>query len=176
MMQENFIDELLREAEEKETQLTYEYADLILLEIKSLQSKINHVTETAKKEIQILEDWALNKSVKYQDRIEFLEKKLHQFILESKERTIDLANGTIRLRKGREKLEVFDMEKFLSNKYSPELIRIKEEVKPDMNKIKDFINRSGKIPSGVKIIEGNPNEFSYKIKGGFNGAETETGI
>ena len=171
-MHENFIDELLREAEEKETQLTYEYADLILLEIKSLQSKINHVTDTVKKEIQILEDWALNKSVKYQDRIEFLEKKLNQFILEQDQKTIDLANGTIRLRKGREKIEIFSMEKFLSNKYSPELIRIKEDVKPDMQKIKDFINRSGKVPNGVKIIPGNENEFSYKIKGGSNGSET----
>lgn len=171
-MQENFIDELLREAEQKETQLTYEYADLILLEIKSLQSKINQVNETVKKEIQILEDWALNKSVKYQDRIEFLENKLNQFILKSKERTIDLANGTIRLRKGREKLEVFDMNLLLANKYSPELIRIKEEVKPDLQKIRDFINRSGKVPNGVKIIPGKENEFSYKIKGGPNGSET----
>ncbi|MDZ7762901.1 MAG: host-nuclease inhibitor Gam family protein [Melioribacteraceae bacterium] len=112
-METNFIDELLREAEEKETQLTYEYADLILLEIKTLQSKINQVTETVKKEIQILEEWALNKSVKYQDRIEFLEKKLNQFIRNQNQKTIDLANGVIRLRKGREKLEVFDMDKVL---------------------------------------------------------------
>lgn len=172
-MQENFIDELLREAEEKETQLTYEYADLILLEIKTLQSKINQVNETSQKEIKILEDWALNKSVKYQDRIEFLEKKLNQFILGSNERTIDLANGTIRLRKGREKLEVYDMNLLLANKFSPELIRIKEDVKPDMQKIKDFINRSGKVPNGVKVIPGVENEFSYKIKGGSNG-ESET--
>jgi len=95
-------------------------------------------------------------------------KKLNQFILEQGQKTIDLANGVLRLRKGREKLEVFDMEKFLSNKYSPELIRIKEDIKPDMQKINDFINRSGKVPSGVKIIPGNENEFSYKIKGDSN--------
>jgi phage host-nuclease inhibitor protein Gam len=171
-MSENFIDELLRESEEKEIKLSYEYADLILLEIKSLQNKINHVSETAKKEIQILEEWSLNKAVKYQDRIDFLAKKLNQFILEANERTIDLANGTIRLRKGREKLEVFDLNKFLSNKYSPELVNLKQEVKPDMQKIKDFINRSGKVPEGVKVIPGNENEFSYKIKGGPNGSET----
>lgn len=169
---ETFIDELIREAELNETQLTYEYADLILLEIKSLQSKINQVTETVKKEIQILEEWSLNKSVKYQDRIEFLEKKLNQFILEQEEKTIELANGVLRLRKGRNKVEIFSMDKFLSNKYSPELVRIKEDVKPDIGKIKDFINRSGKIPNGVKIIEGIENDFSYKIKGGSNGSET----
>ena len=167
-MQENFIDELLREAEEKEIRLTYEYADLILLEIKTLQNKIEHITETTKKEIQILEEWSLNKAVKHQDRVEFLEKKLNKFILEANEKTVDLANGTIRLRKSREKLEVFDMEKFLSNKYSPELIRSKEEIKPDMQKIKNFINRSGKVPLGVKVIPGNENEFSYKIKGNSN--------
>lgn len=171
-MQENFIDEILREAEEKELQLTYEYADLILLEIKSLQSKINQITETVQKEIQILEEWSLNKIVKHQDRIELLEKKLNQFILESNERTIDLANGTIRLRKGREKLEVFNIEQFLSNKYANELLDFKEAAKPSITKIKAFINRSGKIPSGVKVIPGNKDEFSYKIKGGLNGTET----
>ncbi len=91
-MQENFIDELLCEAEQKEIKHTYEYADLILLEIKSRQNKIEHITETAKKEIQILEEWSLNKAVKYQDLVEFLEKKLNQFILYQDQKTIDLAN------------------------------------------------------------------------------------
>lgn len=174
-MESTFIDELIREAEEKEEQLSYEYADLLLLEIKNLQSEIDKNFDTAEKESEIIKDWAIKKNSKLQDRVEFLEKRLNKFILEQEKKTIDLANGVIRLRKGREKLVIEDADKLLSLPYSSELITHKEEDVPNLTKIKAFINRSGKVPDGVRVIPGNEQEFSYKLKGEGSNGKTKTG-
>lgn len=174
-MNENFIDELLREAEEREEKLSFEYADLLLLELKKLLSEISQNFETAEKEVEIIKEWAIKKNSKLQDRIDFLEKRLYKFILEQDKKTIDLANGVLRLRKGREKIVVEDPVKLLSLPYSEELVSHKEETIPNLTKIKEFINRSGKVPEGVRIIPGNEQEFSYKLKGENNNGKTETG-
>jgi hypothetical protein len=40
---------------------------------------------------------------------------------------------------------------------------IPEAVKPDLNKIKAFIKKSGRVPVGIKLIEGKI-IFSVKLK------------
>ncbi len=162
---ENFIDELLAEVEEKELQLETQHIDLILIRIRELQEQIASNLQNSEQEIKIINDFYLSKSSKLQDRIEFLEHRLETFILEQDKKTIDLPNGTLRLRKGREKVVVENLSEFLQNQYAHELTNINQDIKPDIKKIRDFITRSGgTIPNGVKVIPAIENVFNYKLR------------
>ena len=82
MIESNFIDELIKEVDEKEQKLSREYADLILLEIKNLQTEIERNFDQAEREREIIKNWAIRKNSSLQSRIEFLEKKLELFLKE----------------------------------------------------------------------------------------------
>ncbi len=72
-----------------------------------------------------------------------------------------------------DRVEIEDLELFLK-KAKPEMLSIiPEQLKPDLNKIKNYI-KNKPVPPGVKVIEGKE-EFSYKLNGEENGREKETG-
>ena len=169
----NFMDELLAEAESKEEEQTEAYYDLVLLEIKNLNQKIESNFREAEKECEIINNWALVKNNQLNDKVKFLELKLEAFIKERKEKTIDLPNGTLKFHKKQDKVEIEDIDLFLKNA-KPELITIvPEQIKPNLVKIKSYIAKRP-IPPGVKVTEGKE-EFTYKIKGAEDGREKETG-
>ena len=177
-MEVNFLDELLQEAEAKEQKLSMEYADLILIEISQLEKQIQNNFEQAAREREIIRNWSLLTNSKLASRIDFLSKKLEVFIKESGEKTINLPFGVLKMHKKQDKVEIEDLDLFLK-KAKPEMLTVvPEQVKPDLNKIKNYIkNRS--IPPGVKVIEGKE-EFSYKLnldesEVNSNGREKETG-
>ena len=174
-MEVNFIDEMLQEieaAEEKQTEAGY---DLMLLAIKKYQSEIEHNFQEAEKECQMINNFILSKNSQIQERINWLEKKLEAFIQERGDKTISLANGTLKMHKKPDRIEVEDSELFLK-KAKPEMLTvIPEQVKPNLLAIKNHI-KTRPTPAGVKIIEGQV-EFSYSLnKEEENaGEETETG-
>ena len=79
-MNENFIDQLIQEAEEKQEKQTEAYFDLLLLEIKRLDSEIEKNFTEAEKEAELIKNWALTKNSKLQNRIDWLAMKLEAFI------------------------------------------------------------------------------------------------
>ena len=92
------IEEMIKEAEEKEELQTQSYFDLLLIEIGKMQGEITETFEEAEKEAAIIREWGLNKNSKVQTRIEYLERKLEAYIREQKKKTIDLVLfDTIRL-------------------------------------------------------------------------------
>ncbi len=95
-MESDFIDELLKEAEEKEQKLSREFADLMLIEISQLEKQIQTNFEQAAREREIIKNWALKINSKLASRIEFLSKKLEVFIKETGEKTINLPNGILK--------------------------------------------------------------------------------
>lgn len=159
----NFLDELLKEDELKEQQQSEAYCDLILIQIAELKQKIENLHAAAQKEIDIIQNWLNNKSEAIQKRISFLESYLEQFMRTNNLKTLDLPHGILKIRKSPDRVEIADLDIFIRNARN-ELIRvIPEEIKPDLNKIKAFIKKTGVIPEGVKFIEGEE-QFSYKIK------------
>lgn len=162
MDEKNFIDELIAEAEAKEELQTAAYFDLLLIDIQRLQREIELNFEEAKKEIEIINHWSLQKNSKIHSRIEWLEKKLEMYIREEKVKTIDLPHGILKMHKKPDKVEIEDIELFLQNAKSELVTVIPEEVKPDLSKIKQYI-KSHTIPKGVRLIEGKE-EFTYKLK------------
>ncbi|MCX8106746.1 MAG: host-nuclease inhibitor Gam family protein [Ignavibacterium album] len=160
--EQSFIEELLKEAEEKELQMTKSLVDLLLIEIGKLNEQIKSVQSEAEEEINIINQWAQRKVSKLIDRISFFEARLERFIREQGVKTIELPNGTLKIRKSPDKVEIADTQLFMNNA-TPELLRvIPESVKPDLIKIKSFIRLKGTIPPGVKYEEGKE-KFTYKL-------------
>lgn len=148
-------------------------ADLTIMQIQSLKLDVTHLTQEAEKEIQIIREWQNRQTVPIQEEIEYLERKLHDFMTLQEAKTIELAHGVLKLHKKPDRVEIADMDLFLK-KATPEMITvIPEQIKPDLNKIKAFI-KSQYIPEGVEIIPGE-REFSYKIKEHKNGRTETTG-
>ncbi len=171
----NFIDEMLQEieaAEEKQTEAGY---DLMLLAIKKYQSEIKHNFEESEKEITMIRNFILQKNSQIQERISWLEKKLEAFIRERGEKTISLANGTLKMHKKPDRVEVEDLELFLKKAKPVMLTVIPEQVKPNLLAIKNHI-KTRPTPPGVKVVEGQV-EFSYSLNKEEENAreETETG-
>jgi len=168
-MNENFIDDLIKEAEEKEDQQTEAYFDLLLLEIKRLNSEIENTFTEADKETAMIKNWALTKNSKLQSRIDLLALKLEAFIKERKEKTIELVNGVLKMHKKPDKVEITDMDLFLKHARSELLTVVPEQLKPDLNKIKAWI-KGHILPKGVTVTKGKE-EFSYKLNGQLNNLE-----
>ena len=177
-MEVNFLEELLQEAELKEEEQTEAYFDLLLLQVRQLQKQIAYNFSEAEKECSLINNFVLHKNTQLQEKVRWLELKLEAFIKERGEKTITLPNGTLKMHKKPDKVEIDDLELFLS-KAKPEMLTVvPEQVKPDLNKIKNYI-KTKPVPAGVKVIEGRE-EFSYKLneeesEADNNGREKETG-
>lgn len=159
----NFLDELLKEEELKEQKQSEAYCDLILMQIAELNQKIEYISAVAQKEINIIQNWLYNKSEAIQKRISYLESYLEQFMKTNNLKTIDLPHGILKMRKSPDRVEITDIDVFLRNAKNDFIRIIPEEIKPDLNKIKAFIKKTGVIPEGVTFIEGEE-QFTYKLK------------
>lgn len=175
----NFLEEILQEAEIKQEEQTEAYFDLLLLQIKQLTKQIEYNFSQSEKECSMINSFVLHKNAQLQERIKWLELKLQSFILDKKEKTIALPNGTLKMHKKPDRVEIEDLDLFLK-KAKPEMLTvIPEQVKPDLNKIKNYI-KSKPVPPGIKVIEGKE-EFSYKLREeseeeNNNGRTKETGV
>lgn len=159
----SFIDELLQEAEAKEEELTLAHYDLIIAEISKLTNQIEEVFREAEREVQIINDWAINKNAKTQERIDYLKLKLEAFIREQNRKTISLAHGDLKIRKKPDKVEVKDLDLFIQHANKDMITIVPESIKPNLSGIKSVIKMSGRVPEGVELIEGKE-EFSLKLK------------
>jgi len=165
----SFIDELIREAEEKENKLMQSHLDLILIEIRKLEEQIEKNFNTAAEEREIIKNWALERNHMLNSKIQWLSKRLEQFLKEDNLKSLDLPNGIIRIRKQTDKITVIDEEKFFNNATSA-ILNITETVKPDLLKIKAWIKRTGRVPFGVEVSS-QDEKFSYTIKRNDNGTK-----
>ena len=158
----NFIDMLIEEAEADETKQTNAYFDLIIVEIKKLEAEIEQNFLNAEAEVEIIKNWSLTRNTKLSDKADFLKLKLESFIRQEGKKTIDLPNGTLKLRKLPDKVEISDMEKFLEGATQDVITVIPEAIKPDLNKIKAYLKNTGHILPGINVIEGKE-EFKLTI-------------
>lgn len=160
--EENFLEELLAEAEAKEEQQTEAYFDLVLLNIRQLQEKIAHSFEEAEKEIALINDWTLRKNHGLQTKVEWLEKRLEAFIIERGVKTLELPNGVLKYHKKQDKVEITDMDLFLKNAPAEVLSVQPELVKPDLTKLKNYLKTHFKPIPGTVVISGKQ-EFTYTL-------------
>jgi phage host-nuclease inhibitor protein Gam len=172
MTETHFMDDLLAEVEEKERIQSDALCDLTLMEISDLETKIARTFATAEEEQTLIQDFALRRTSKLQERIDFLSRKLESYLRESGQKTITLPHGAIKIRKKPDRIEIDDLQTFLLHASSDMLNTVPEQVKPDITGIKSWIRMTGgKLPPGVRVVEGTES-FSYKLKDNTNGTDT----
>ena len=170
-----FIDELLAEAEIKEKEERLEMsrlkADQILATLEVLEQNAADVNKLADTEISIVEEYRQVELQKIEKKASWLAYQLEQYIRSTEEKTINLPHGVIKLRLGRDKIEITDMDKFVPFAQRKNLLRhIPESFEPDMSKVYQYVKSTGVIPQGVMLTQATT-KFSYTTKGKDNGKE-----
>ena len=150
-------------------------ADRALAAIAVLESKINEVNEIAEKEITLIQQWNLSELNKLQKKIDWLVWNLSNYMTALGEKTVSLPHGQLKMRMGRDKVEVVDLQKFLPLGQRLGLVRtIAAKVEPDLVAIANHIKLNGnKPPAGIMLTPAQP-KFSYKtITKGINDVNDE---
>lgn len=164
----NFMDELLAEVEEKEEKRKLELdrlrADQLLTAIGTLEIRADEINELADSEIKLIEEYRSVELAKVQKKISWLAWNLEQFIRSSGEKTINLPHGNIKLRLGRDKVIVVELQRFLDVPSNQKYLKIiPESYEPDIQAIHEHIKATGHIPDGVDMKPAE-NKFSYITK------------
>lgn len=179
-----WLQELLDAAEEQENRQLIEFnkikADQALAAIAVIEDQVNEINSIAEQEIKLIQEWNLSQLNKLNKKISWLAFNLEMFLKKLDESTVTLAHGVIKMRKGRDKVEVIDEQKFLPIGQRLGLVRtIAAKVEPDLIAIMNHIKLTGGKPlTGTMLTPGQP-RFSYKTTKGTSDVnernETETG-
>lgn len=160
-----FIDELLAEAEVKDKeqllQMNRLRADQMLAALMVLEQQAEDVNKLADDETAIIETYRTIELGKIEKKMSWLEYNLEQFIRSTKDKTINLPHGALRLRMGRDKIEITDMEKFIPVAERKGLLKhIPESFEPDMQKVLAYVRQGGILPPGASLTPAQ-SRFSY---------------
>jgi hypothetical protein len=166
----NFLDELLKEAEEadekKRIQMSKVRCDQVLQSIAVLESKIDEVNSIAEHEQKIIAEWQQQENGKLERQISWLARQCEEYIRASGDKTIQLPHGKLSLRAGKAKVAIVDEAAFMQIAEKKGLVRTKPEEKlPDLLKIYEFIRINRFPPTGVSYTPATIN-FSFKTKRG----------
>lgn len=173
----DFIEELLFEAEqadqEKRIEMDRLRADQLLSAVGVLESQMSDVNVLVDKEIRLLEEYRSNELSRLEKKRSWLVFNLEGFMRSTGEKTIRLPHGTLKLRKGKDRIAVVAMERFLAIGKKMGLLRtVPESVSPDIQAILTRIKTTGDIPDGIEFIPGEP-KFTYSTNGGKDDTERE---
>jgi len=168
----SWLQELVDQTEERDQHHLLEMnklrADQALAAIAVIEEQIAETEQIAQQEIDLITRWREAETAKQQKKINWLSFNLEKFIRGTGDSTINLAHGSIKVRKSRDKIEIVDLKKFNEIGQRHGLLRhINASDEPDMNAIRAFIKvNGGKPPLGVILTPGQPS-FSYStiIKG-----------
>lgn len=160
------MDELLAEVEEKEEKRKLELdrlrADQLLTAIGTLEQRADDINELADSEIKLIEEYRSVELTKVQKKISWLSWNLHQFINSSGEKTIRLPHGVLKLRLGRDKVTITELQQFLDVPSNQIFLKIiPESFEPNIQAIHDHIKTTGHIPDAVEF---RPAELKYSYK------------
>lgn len=155
----NFIDELLLEAENAEETQRLEVdklrADQLLMAVQVLETQMDDVNKIADEEIKLIEDYRRSEGDRLQRKRNWLSWNLEQFMRSTDLKTLKLPHGVLKLRAGRDKVEVQDVDTFLKSPDGQKFLRvIPEQYQPDLNSIHEHIKKTGEVPTGVVLIPG----------------------
>jgi phage host-nuclease inhibitor protein Gam len=178
----DWLEELLVQDEIAESKRRVELdklrADQMLKAISDIEIKVEDVNKLADDEINIIEGYRQSELGKLDKKISWLAWNLEQFMRSTSEKTMTLPHGSLKLRLGRDKVEIVDATKFTQIARKMDLLRaVPASEEPDLQAIAKYIKRTGDIPTGVQITPAQQ-KFSYSTltKGKDNGKQpAETG-
>ena len=166
----DFIEELLAESDVRREQEAVEMnklmADRMLSAVSVLESQMEDVNELVEKEIKLLEEYRSNELSRLDKKRSWLLFNLDRYMRSTGEKTLRLPHGSLKLRKGRDKVAVVALGEFLKIGPNLHLVRsVPEQVTPDLQAIVNHIKTTGEIPAGVQFIPAKV-KFSYSTNGG----------
>jgi hypothetical protein len=165
----DFIEELLLQAEQADQDRRIEMdrlrADQILAAIGKLEEGMAEVNELCEKELRLVEEYRTNELSRLDKKRCWLVFNLDGFMRSTGEKTLRLPHGSLKLRKGRDKVAVVALEEFLKIGPRLKLVRsVPEQIMPDIQAIINHIKTTGEIPTGVQFIPADV-RFSYTTNG-----------
>ena len=173
----DFIEELLQEAEIADQQKRIEVdrlrADQILAAIAVLEDQMANVNDLVNRETRLLEEYRSSELSRLDKKRSWLLFNLEAFARSSGEKTLRLPHGVLKMRKGRERVSVVEMDAFLKVAGKLGLVRsVPESITPDNQAILNRIRATGDIPPGVEYFPAET-RFSYTTKGDSTDGERE---
>ena len=177
-----FLDELLAEVEEKQQQVKLNLdrlkSDQCLMAISKLESQIADVNKLADDEIALIAQYRKNEIDRIEKKRSWLLFNLEGFARQQLEnggeKTLRLPHGVLALRKGRDKIEIIDMEIFMKIAPKYGFLRVTPENKePDMTALAAYVKRTREIPLGTQLTPATINvNYQLTTNGdNHNGAE-----
>jgi hypothetical protein len=161
----DWLEELLVEAEEKEMvhlkQMGLHRADQMLQAIGILEDSLDQVNDLAGAEIALIESFRERETAKLDKKISWLTFQLEGFMRSQDQKTVNLPHGYCKMRSGRDKVEVIDIDKFrpVAEKYG--LLRtVPQATVPDLRAIQAYL-KTHSVPPGVILTPATVN-FSYQ--------------
>ncbi|MFN0157076.1 MAG: host-nuclease inhibitor Gam family protein [Bacteroidota bacterium] len=168
-----FIDEILLEAEKAEELRRIELdklrADQLLMAVKVLEGQLADVNRLADDEIQIIEQYRTSEAERVQKKMRWLLWNLEQFMRSTDVKTLTLPHGVLKLRLGRDKVDVTDLNTFLNDPSNQQFLKlVPESYQPNLTTLHDYIKKTGHLPEGVNLIPAEV-KFHYSTIKGDNG-------
>jgi hypothetical protein len=173
----DFIEELLRESEAADATMRVEMdrlrADQMLSAVSVLEDQMQDANDLVDKELRLLEEYRSLELARLDKKRSWLLFNLEAFARSTGEKTARFPHGTLKLRKGRDRVAVVAIEKFLEVGPKLGLVRtVPETITPDIQAVLQHIKRTGEIPPGVEYIPAET-RFSYSVNGGNDESERE---
>jgi|ERR1051326_1483704 hypothetical protein len=171
----HFIDELIAESEKAEAQqrldMTKLRADQLLMAIQVLEGQQAEVDKLFQEELKIIEEYRFAERERLQKKVNWLVWNLEQYMRSTGEKTLNLPHGILKLRMGRDKIQIADLERFLAKAANQRFLKtIPESFQPDMQVIGKYVRQTGDIPTGVSVIPAEA-KFHYSTINQLKGAE-----
>lgn len=165
----NFIDELLAEAEIADAKHLIEVnklrADQLLMAISLLEGRSEEINTMVDAEVALFEEYRTVEISKLDKKISWLAWNLEQYMKGTGEKSLALPHGDLKMRKGRDKIEITDMPTFLKVAGQKGLLRsIPESYEPDLRALTEYAKYSGVTSPGCSLIPAST-KFTYKTKG-----------
>jgi len=155
-LDEGILTENLKEAS-PEIQL-----DTYLYVIRKKEEELLKYQQIASEAIARTEKWLEGREKNISSSISYLSNRLRYYLKSNNLKSLSLPNGVIGLRKLPKKLEISDEELFFRDANPDFLKHYPESYEPDLQAIKNFINKSNEIPKGV-IVKSQEPKFYYKL-------------
>jgi hypothetical protein len=172
----DWLEELLVQAEATEKihlkQVGLHRADQMLQAIGILEDSLDQMNDLVGAEIALIEGYRERESAKLDKKISWLTFQLEGFMRSQDQKTVNLPHGYCKMRAGRDKVEVIDIDKFrpIAEKYGF-LRQIPESTAPDLRAIQAYL-KTHSVPPGVILSPATVN-FSYQtLKQGANNGDT----
>jgi hypothetical protein len=161
----DFLAELLAENEdadrEKRMEMDRLRADQLLTAVATLEGQMNDVNELVDKEMRLLEEYRSSELSRLDKRRSWLVFNLEGFARSTGEKTLRLPHGILKLRRGRDKVAIVALDRFLAIGQKLGLVRtVPESVAPDIQAILAHIKATNSIPDGIEYLTADT-RFSY---------------